>query len=207
MVAITQTAHYAPVATVAYLNAIEREIIAETNRLRTDPVAYAEELEHLKQYFDGKMLRMPGLPPLVTVEGAAPVREAIATLRSTRPLPPLAPSQGMSLAAKDHAHDLARNNLMGHIGSDRSDPSKRLERYGTWQRINGENISYSPFISARWHVLQLLIDDNVPNRAHRRALLSQEYRTTGAACVGDREFPSICVVTYAGGYTEKEQAK
>lgn len=203
MVAIAHTPYLRNLESATYLSLLEREIIAETNRLRVNPSAYADELEHLLQYYDGKLLRMPGLPPYETVEGTVPVREAIATLRRTRPLQVLAPSQGMSRGAKDHAMDLAAHNASGHYGSDGSTHAVRISRYGTWQN-SSENVSLSPFESARWHILQLLIDDGVPGRGHRRALLKPEYRITGVGCSSHPAFASVCVMTYAEQYTERQ---
>lgn len=200
---IAQTAFLEPLQQATYLSPIEREIIAETNRLRANPAAYARELEFLSQYYSGKMLRLPGLPPIETAEGVAPVREAIAHLRRIDPLPPLSPSKGMSLAARDHVRDLVRYNVAGHYGKDGSDPSDRLSRYGTWGISNSENISYQHFESARWHILQLLIDDGVRSRTHREELLDSESRVTGVSCAEHPSFPSVCVITYAVEYSDR----
>jgi uncharacterized protein YkwD len=48
----------------------------------------------------------------------------------------------------------------------------------------------------------LLVDDGVPDRGHREALLRPDYRVTGVACGYHSAYHNICVMTYADGYTE-----
>lgn len=181
---------------------IEKAIVDETNRLRANPQAYAAELVDLKQYFQGNLLRLPGQPPLETNEGVAVVDEAIRDLKATAPLSSLTLSQGLSLGARDHVLDLAPKGKVGHYGTDGSDPFTRINRYGTWQGSAGENISFSPIATAKWHVMQLVIDDGVKNRGHRKALLNPNYRLTGSACGTHAVYGQMCVMTYSKEYTE-----
>jgi len=48
----------------------------------------------------------------------------------------------MDLACADHVLDSEENDLVGHTGSDGSDPFDRMNRYGTWGVTAGENIAY-----------------------------------------------------------------
>lgn len=206
---LATTEYFAAVSTVDYLSSVEREIVAETNRLRAEPARYAEELENLRSYFDGNLLRLPGLPPIETIEGVAAVDEAIAALRDTASLPILAPSPGMSHAARDHVRDLGAIGADGHYGSDGSTPFDRLNRYGSWEAAPGsqagENLSYSPINLARWHVIQWIVDDGVPNRGHRQAILRQNYRYTGIACGEHTVYGTMCSMTYASDYVEGDR--
>ena len=186
------------------LSTLELAIIAETNRLRQDPVAYAAALERLRPSYEGKLLKLPGSPAFETAEGVAALDEAIAALRRTKPLPLLTPSKGMSLGARDHVKDLGPAGRTGHSGSDGSTPFTRLNWYGTWQLTAGENISYSPLNLAQWHIMQLLIDDDVPARGHRKALLDDEFRVTGVACGTHTVYQNVCVMTYAEKYLEQD---
>jgi len=181
---------------------IERAIVEETNRLRSNPQAYAAELAELRQYFKGNLLKLPGYPALETQEGVAAVDEAIRDLRATAPLPALKISQGLSLGARDHVLDLGPKGKAGHYGTDGSDPFQRMNRYGTWKGSAGENISFSPIATAKWHVRQLVIDDGVRNRGHRKALLNPDYRLTGSACGTHTVYGQMCVMTYSKDYQE-----
>ncbi len=187
------------------LSAVEQALIEETNLLRANPAAYAKKLEQLLPYYDGMQLKLPDQSfVLETEEGVSAVEEAIAVLRATDALPVLEPMVGLSLGANDHAVDLSLNNRMGHYGSDDSDPFERISRYGTYHDIAGENISYSPIHTAEWHVIQWLIDDGVSDRGHRETLLKPEYQATGVACEPHAGFGNVCVMTYAGEYTNNE---
>ena len=133
--------------------------IDELNLARTDPRQYAEFLAAMRRYFNGNHLEYPGQPILVTREGPPAVDEAVDFLRAIRPLPPLIPSRGLSLAAQAHVDD-QQSGAMGHTGSDNSQPWDRMNRYGAWQDEVAENIAYGGY-SARGVVIQLIVDDGV----------------------------------------------
>jgi uncharacterized protein YkwD len=209
LLAAIATTEYFSDLSADYLSPLELEMVAETNRFRHNPKAYADELENLKQYYDGQYLKMPGFPRIETVEGVAAVEEAIAALRQQERLPQFTLSRGMSLAARDHVKDMGDRGTTGHYGSDGSDPFVRISRYGNWEvvpgkSIAGENISFSPLNIAHWHLLQWLIDDGVANRGHREALLRADYQRTGIACGAHRVYENMCVMGYASDYVENE---
>lgn len=184
------------------LRTLEQALIEETNRLRANPAGYGELLLGLREYYEGSLVKVPGQPVVEVVEGVAALDEAIAVLQNTDALSTLAPSVGMAFGARDHAQDLGTKGLTGHYGSDNSDPFERISRYGRWDGGAGENISYGQAMLAQWHITQLLIDDNVPSRGHREALLRPNYQRIGAACSAHPEFRIVCVMTYASDYQE-----
>lgn len=201
-----QTRNQGSTQAVNDLSQLAADILVETNALRANPAAYAQKLIALRQYYHGNWVALPGQPRQEVVEGVAALDEAIAVLQSTAPLPLLAASNGMNQGARDHAADLGEKNMVGHYGSDNSDPFVRISRYGKWDatpgNVAGENISYGYYASAEWHVIQLLVDDNVPGRGHRETLLKPDYRSMGAACELHPTFNIVCVMTYASEYEE-----
>ena len=190
----------------SHLTALADELIAETNLLRENPAAYAEKLIQLRPYYEENLVRIPGHPVVEVTEGVAALDEAIAVLLRTQSLEPLEASEGMAAGADDHAEDLGDRGMVGHYGSDGSDPFMRISRYGSWDHIPGnvvgENITYGQATLAEWHVIQLLVDDNVPSRGHRKALLKPKYERVGSACEEHPDFRIVCVMTYAGDYQE-----
>ncbi len=192
---------------LAYLSPVERQMITEINRVRQNPTAYAAELKKLRTFYQGNLLKLPGMATIKTQEGPVAMESAIAALRRLKPRSPLTPSRGLSQGARDHAKDLGKHGAIGHYGRDRSDPFTRISRYGQWQGLAGETISYSPIHTARWHVMQLIIDDGVPSRSHRRTLLEEAYQFTGVACAPHRVYQNVCVMTYATTYEEDTAQK
>jgi uncharacterized protein YkwD len=186
-----------------YLSPLEKAVVNEMNLARTSPKEYLSLLEQFKKYYDGKLLKLPGETPILTKEGTSAVVEAIRSLRSQKPVSPLSPSKGMTLGAKDHIRDLRTLGASQHKGSDGSETWDRVNRYGTWQKIIGENISFG-HNKARNIVMTLMIDDGVPNRGHRKNIFNPGFRLVGVACGDHPAYRTICVITFAGGYREKD---
>jgi uncharacterized protein YkwD len=197
----------AAVITVApkpdYLSPLELEILEEMNFARMEPQKYAAFVEEFKSYYNGYKLLLPGRQKaLVTSEGVAAVDGAIGFLRAAKPLPPFSVTKGMCLAAKDHATDLARKGVTGHKGSDGSSPNARLERYGDWEGLVGENIVYD-VLTARQIVIGLIIDDGTSNRGHRRNIFDANHRVAGVSITDSADYGAKCVLNYAGGFRDK----
>ena len=60
----------------------------------------------------------------------------------------------------------------------------------------GENICYGPG-EARLVVMDLIIDDGVANRGHRKNIFSRAFDTAGAACGPHPRFGNVCVIDFA----------
>ena len=185
----------------AYLSPVEQEVLDDINLARTDPKQYAEFLAEMRPYFNGNHLQRPGQPILVTQEGVAAVDEAIRFLRSAEAVPALTASRGLSLAAGIHVDD-QQSGAMGHTGSDGSEPWDRISRFGTWQVEVAENISYGGY-STRGVVTQLIVDDGVPDRAHRLNLFNPKYRFVGVGCGAHARLHDMCVMDFAVAYSEQ----
>ncbi len=183
------------------LSDLERGIVEEHNAVRQDPAAYAKLLEELLPRYQGTLLERPGDIPLRTIEGAAPVREAIGVLRRTKPVGPLRASPGLAAAARDHVRDQGPSGGLEHRGRDGSRPAERAGRYGVWEGSFAENISFGP-LTAREVVVQLLVDDGVPGRGHRRNMLDPELRVVGVACGPHAAYQQMCVMDFAAEYRE-----
>ena len=190
-------------ANVNYLSSIEKELIYEINLFRSNPAKYASSfIEPLAKQYKNKMLYYPGDNPLRTSEGVQALYECVNVLKKAKPLPLLYPSYGLSKAASDHVKDQSRTGRTGHIGSDRSNVRKRIERHGKWQVRIGENIAYGGF-SARQVVIYLLIDDGIKNRGHRLTFLQADYKNIGVAAGKHPGYINMYVMDFAGSFFEK----
>ena len=184
------------------LSAEERKVVDEMNLARKAPRDYARHLEALRPLYQGELLKLPGQVPERTHEGVKALDEAIAYLKSAPARPPLKIADGMSRAARDHAHDQGKSGKTGHIGGDESRPYERLERYGNWEGLSGENIAYGDD-TARMIVIKLIIDDGVPSRGQRDNIFSPEFQVCGVAIGPHPVYRTMCVITYASGYSEE----
>jgi uncharacterized protein YkwD len=180
---------------------LETQVLAEINLLRSNPRKYAEFLAEWERNFVGSELRLPGQTPLVTLEGAAAVKEAIDYLKKLPLLPNLTFSNGLGLAAQDHLKDMQKNNLRGHQGSDKSYPDARVERYGMLNGGVNEIIKYNA-MTAREIVIGTIIDDGNPTRGHRLAILNSNHTLIGIANGSNDKFKSLCIVVLANNYLE-----
>ena len=184
---------------IDYLSPLENAVIQEINMARANPRSYASFLEEWKWYYDGRLLKLPGERIILTKEGATAVNEAMSTIRSMNPVARLSPSRGMSLGARDHVRDQGSSGSIGHRGRDGSTVWERVNRYGTWEKSVAENISYGSN-KARNIVMELIIDDGVPGRGHRKNIFNPDFRVIGVACGHHGTYGTICVITFAGGY-------
>ncbi len=81
--------------------------------------------------------------------------------------------------------------------------SDRLTRYGRWSGKIGENISYGRS-DARDVVIQLLVDDGIRSRGHRKNIFDPEFRVVGVGCGQHAGYRAMCVTTFASDYKETE---
>lgn len=177
--------------------ALERDIVAEINRARGDPLGYAAGLVGYRGYFSGKIVRYPGGLPhgLRTAEGVAAVDEAITVLRRQRALAPVAPASLLARAARDHVEEQGPRGVTGHASANGDRVRQRLVKRGGGDYV-AEVITYGP-PSAVEVVRQLIVDDAVPARGHRRTLYDPQWTHAGAACGPHKRYSVMCVVTFA----------
>lgn len=184
---------------VDYLSTIEKDVILEMNKARSNPALYAElYITPRTKKFDGKIYN----DSIVTNEGITVVNECISYMKKSKALPVLNPEKGLSLAAQYHSSTQGETNQTGHTGVDGSDPFSRIKKYGTFKTA-GENIDYGAK-SGRDIVVQLLIDDGVSSRGHRKNIMNKDFSSTGVGYTKKHKtYGSVCVITYASGYMEK----
>jgi hypothetical protein len=184
---------------VDYLTTVEKDIILELNKVRSDPQKYAElYIKPMLQYFDGYLYLEHGKEEKATSEGIISAEECYNVLLMMQGLSVLIPEEGLSLGARDHISDQGPIGITGHIGTDRSNPAIRVMRYGRGNYI-GENISYGPN-SADKIVLGLLIDDGVPDRGHRKSIMNGEFNQVGVSTGTHKRYGTMCVIEFANGY-------
>lgn len=178
-------------------------IVREMNLARQNPAQYATFLEEIRANYQGNLLVLPGRIPLRTKEGTRAVDEAIRFLRSAPPQAPLAFSPGMSHAAAEHCAEQAGGG-MSHSGRDGSNTGQRINRYGSWSGMWGENLACGRS-GAREIVMALIIDDGLRGRKHRQNIFNSAFNFAGAAVGRHAVYGTICSTEFAAGYVENGQ--
>ncbi len=187
-----------------YLTSLEKDVIDEINKVRTNPRLYADTyLVPMRAYFKGNDLWYPGLAPVRTKEGLKALNECIDFLYKIPKSKELYPSFGMSKGARDHVNYQGKRGYHGHTGENGSRVHDRISKYGTWDEICGENIFYGSQ-DARFIVTSLLIDDDVADRGHRESLLSAKFNRIGVASGFHKGYDCMCVITLAASYEENK---
>ena len=187
---------------VNYLTTLEKDVILEMNKVRTNPRKYAEMyIRPMLKYFNGTRYSVPGQITIITEEGAAAVNECIAALNKASAVSVLTPERGLSLAAKDHVTDMRKTGQTGHTGSDGSTVAIRIRRHGTLGSVytHGENIMYGS-TSGREIIVDLLIDDGIPSRGHRSNIMDSDFTQAGVAYGTHPRYETSCVIDFANGY-------
>jgi uncharacterized protein YkwD len=155
-------------------------LIAAINSVRTNPKAYADDLIRGSQ--------------------ADVVLEAAAFLRRQEPLPPLHIDGRLEKSAERHVADQGPTGSHSHVGTDGSTVRDRVEQAGVYAPRVGEEIAFDA-ISAEGVVRQLIVDDGVPDRGHRKTLFNDRIVSAGAACGPHAKYNVICVIDIAGSST------
>lgn len=174
----------------------EQAILAELNSLREHPTDYIASLSQYKAEFHANLVVVPGARyNLATEEGVRPVNEAISFLSRQSELGSLDETQRLASSAHDLVAEQSRSGDTGHYGADGSGPGDRVQRHGGDVYVS-EVIAYGAD-SPRDVIRQLLVDDGVPDRGHRKALFDRQLRYAGVACGRHPVYRTVCVIDLA----------
>ncbi len=177
----------------------ERSVLAEMNKARVEPKSLVPRLKQLLRQIDGKFLYLTPTSRIETVEGNAPIVEAIKVLGELAPRAPFEYSDELSMAARDHAREQARTGATGHFSENGDGPTERAKQYVKFIGKSGENVSYGEYggKGAVSVVVAFVVDDGVPDRGHRKVLFEPDFRQVGIACGPHPKYSSLCVVDFA----------
>ncbi|CAL1126311.1 unnamed protein product [Cladocopium goreaui] len=179
-------------------------IVEELTWARTRPQEVIEALEERLKNYRGKDYYPPerGGACVVTKEGVAVVQEAIDYVKSLEKLEGVGSEsqQGLALAAADHIWDIGQTGTASHSSSDGTSAGERASRYGHFGSF-GECLWYgSDKADARCVVLDLIVDDGVPSRGHRKGVLDPRYDTVGVAYGPHCTFGQMAAMEFARGW-------
>ena len=173
---------------------LTQQVIAELNRVRANPQAYAASIAKFRScYLADGTLRIPGRPIMRTREGVAALDEAVRELERARPLPALTASDILVGSAHALVVDQSQSGQFGHG----SMPFERMARCGVTNDIKGENVAYGAR-SAQSIVYNLVVDDGVRDRGHRRNVMTTEFHEAGVSYGSHPKYGVMCVIDFAG---------
>ena len=157
-------------------SADEMEMIKEINLIRANPKGYIPYIEAYIQKLENDDLND------FTSE-IATAKELIAELKTTPTLSILKPHNGLYKVGEKHGKDLKSRGVIEHTGGDGSWPWDRVKK-GTELTDGTENL-VGGSDSVRESVIMLLVDDGIPNRGHRKALLNPKWNYVACKKVGN----------------------
>lgn len=165
-------------------NSLERAILAELNLVRQNPSNYAAQV--MKHYRNS----------------SAAADECYRELLQTKKMAAFEFETGLYQAADWFVQYQAKSGAIGHDSSVQGyrTPGDRISQFGIWNGSWGENISYG-YNEARAIVVQLLIDDGVPGRGHRKNILNPSFKKIGIATGSHAKYRFMCVMDFANAYT------
>ena len=175
---------------------IEKEIIKKHNELRSNPQSFIPKLKESLNHFREKIYHKPGEDPIQTYEGPDAIEEAIDFLKNQKPVCKLNYNEHISLACKDHVHDIGVKGLTTHEGSDGKNISDRIEKYCEWDGELAENLDFG-FKDPENIILNLLIDDGVKERNQRYNLFHPSFKYIGVGVGSHRDYGICAVIGYA----------
>ena len=180
----------------SYLSEMGKNVILELNMVRTNPAKYADlYLQPMLPKFDDKVFDNDKEIKLMTEEGASAVIECITELKKQTALNILFPDNRLTQMAKYHAKLQGKTEQTGHNSPNGVTFSERLKLFKVKFNLSGENISYG-YSNAREIVIQLIVDDGVPSRGHRRNVFGK-FSKVGTAIGVHQKYTYMCVQDFS----------
>ncbi len=174
-------------AELAQPSELDMAVLTEINLARANPKSYAETY----------------IAPLASRFSAEYFNECIAEMKELAPLAAYTYNSALWHMAKAHADTQGPSGAIGHDRTDGRNFKTVLKDYCASYSSAGENISYG-YNAARDIVIQLLVDDGVESRGHRKNILNSAYTQAGAAVTTHSKYRHMCVIDFANGCVAKE---
>jgi len=157
----------------------EQQMLELVNRARANPYNECNLFVTTDDQHILEGLIYPGNPS---------IEQLLQTFSTYLPKPPLAFNSALLACAKVHSQDMANNDFQGHVSSDGSTLSDRMNAAGYPYRTGGENV-YAYAQSLLHAQAAFLIDWGVPDLGHRKNMLELDdhpaFREVGISVVSE----------------------
>ena len=181
-----KTISLTPSAQKFRLSKMENAVVDQLNEARKNPKTYVAYLAEQRTAMRGTVIKMPPLPDVRTIEGAAAIDEAVGDLKLVANLHDFTISEGLTGVARAQLADLQQDSELGHSGRDGSDLKTRLARFGAAKGKCGENICHRGR-TAPEVVAIFLVDDGVAARLCLRRGQREHQGQHGQCTAGDHD--------------------
>ena len=178
------------------------QVINEINKARTNPRAMADKIRGHLNNFQGKILKINGIPNgLLVKEGLAVFEEAIDFLSGMPNLPKLNVDQDLNAAAQETAEQMGQVRDYGRIRSmnKESITSRFYNLVGKFGQSTDLG-SLTPELVA----MNLIIDDGDIQRKNRNMVFNEAYQTIGVGSAKNGTYKGVTVVIYAQDFTKQK---
>jgi hypothetical protein len=173
------------------------EFVKQHNLLRKDPKSFIQKLDENKKYFRENLFAKPGENYMMTNEGSAGYDTAKEFLKTQKAVGSLVVDEKLNEAAKKHLEYIGQGGLVTHAGEGAKSVSERVEEFTEWEVSLGENLDFGTK-DPTGILINLLVDDGVQARPHRKNLFNDTYQYVGVAIGAHKEYKWAAVIIYAG---------
>lgn len=165
------------------LGKVEKEVLYYTNLLRSNPKKFS--ITYLKNYLD----------TVSKSYHSKNVRSLQRDLKKTPALPLLKFNKTLHDFAIQHATTTGKKGKVGHRSVKGKSYNNRIKPLFENFEYVGENIHYGS-VDPLTIVIELLIDEGVPDLGHRKNLLDPSFNAAGVALKFHKKYRHNCVIEY-----------
>lgn len=185
-------------------SSFRKGVIDELNRMRTSPKDYASEIRIYKQYFKGKVLRLPGSSVgISTNEGPEAYEEAAQFLDNVQPVEPLKYNPGLAHIAQDLLTEIQK--LGDDLDkTDSINVDKIIDKYG---RFNGNFTRSMDFGSKdpKMVLINLIVSDGDKARGQRDTIFSTNLKEIGVSTGPQTTYGQCTIIVESTKFTTKKE--
>lgn len=173
---------------IGYLTPEEKAVIYYINVVRTNPQLFVTN--YLKNYLD-----------TAPIKQTAYLKSLLNDLNNMQAVNTLEPQYDLFEVAKTHASDMGLHGKTGHTSiAGEGYESRAVELSKRYEKAL-ENCQYG-YNNALSIVIDLLIDEDIPDLSHRKSLLNKDVKFIGAAIRKHKVYRYNCVIEM--GYQLKQ---
>lgn len=181
---------------------VQNDLFVELNRLRRNPKCYIPLVKDQMEKLKGNTLCRKNHMVVQTAEGRQAYEEAIEFLEEQESVELLKRESCLTKAAIDLVNDIGPRGVVTHQDSRGNFVSERIEKYCEWDFCANECIEISSR-NAIDILIDLIVDDGIPERLDRKALFQHIYNYVGFGCGPHREYGMVTVVVLVGSIRPK----